>query len=487
MNRTPSGSSVSPDNSWLYQEIIELAPTSLAIIDAQEPKLLIVYVNAAFEALTGYSSGDIIGRDVEFLLGDHQDQGELELIRAGLREQTACVGTVRSTRKDGSLYWNELRLSPRRDAAGQVTHFIAVQNDITTYKQTEETLRQSQERLKATVEIMPDLIFYHGADTTILGYHAPSETMLALRPEQFLGKTIAEVFPPEQAELFSTAVMEAIKTRQLGRLEYSIETLAGIREFEARYIPSGVDEIMAIVRDVTALRQVERQAMNLALEQERTHLLTEFIRNASHEFRTPLSLISSSAYLMARSDDPEKRQFRAEQIEASVLRTTKLVDLLLKMVTLDTNLPDRTSIDIASLLHYLRTEILSPDAAARIQFEIPPELPPIVGYSEHLIDALRQLLDNALRYTPAEGRITVRAYTRATDMVIEVEDTGAGIAADSLPHIFETFWRQDEAHSTPGLGLGLSIAQKIVDLHGGRIEVESEVGQGSTFRVLLPR
>jgi signal transduction histidine kinase len=334
---------------------------------------------------------------------------------------------------------------------------------------------------------MPDLIFFHGPDTTIIGYHAPSETLLAVPPEQFLGKRIVEVFPPDQAELFATAVTEAIVSRTPGRLEYTIQTPDGMLDFEARYIPSGVDEIMAIVRDVTALRQSERQAIILTLEKERTRLLTEFIRNASHEFRTPLSVIGSSAYLMARTDDPERRRYRLEQIEASVVRTTKLVDMLLKMALLDARLPDPAPINLTRAIELLQTEILSPADAARIHFDVPVDLPPVSGYETLLTDALRQIVENALRYTPPEGQISVRASAGEHTLVVEIADTGIGIAEDALPHIFETFWRQDEAHSTPGLGLGLSIAQKIVDLHGGRVEVESEAGKGSTFRVILPR
>ncbi len=485
MNRNPANGSTLSDDLALYQQLIEAAPVSMAILDAQQPALPLVYVNAAFEALTGYERADVVGSSVDFLLGSDQDASAA--IRAGLAAQTAATGTIQSTRKTGARYWSELRIAPRYDARGKVTHFVAVQNDVTAYKQAEVHLRQSEERYRAAIEIMPDLIFYHAADTTILDYHAPSEIPLVVPPEHFVGKRIQEIFPPAQAKLFSTAVLDASTSRQPTRLEYSIETPDGLLEFEARYIPSGVDEIMAIIRDVTTLRQAERQSMSLTLEKERARLLAEFIRNASHEFRTPLSIIGSSAYLMARTDDPERRRYRLEQIEASVLRTTRLVDLLLKMVMLDTQLPNRAPVDVADVLHLLQTEILTPADAARIRFELASGLPTVAGYSEQLTDAVRQLVENALRYTPAEGQITVRAYPDGDSLMIEVEDTGIGISPEALPLIFETFWRQDEAHSTPGLGLGLSIAQKIVKLHGGQIEVASAVGHGSTFRIVLPR
>jgi len=100
--------------------------------------------------------------------------------------------------------------------------------------------------------------------------------------------------------------------------------------------------------------------------------------------------------------------------------------------------------------------------------------------------ALRELIENAKRHTPDGGRITVNAQIRDAFIVISVQDNGEGIEEEYLTRIFETFWRADDAHSTPGLGLGLSIAQRIVEKHGGHIAVESVPGQGSTFTVWLP-
>ena len=104
----------------------------------------------------------------------------------------------------------------------------------------------------------------------------------------------------------------------------------------------------------------------------------------------------------------------------------------------------------------------------------------------HLGDALHHLLDNACRYTPQDGYINVVTGSDAAYVWLEVRDNGPGIAPENLPHVFDSFWREDDAHSTPGFGLGLTIARKVAQLHGGDITVSSVVGQGTTFRIYLP-
>jgi signal transduction histidine kinase len=109
-----------------------------------------------------------------------------------------------------------------------------------------------------------------------------------------------------------------------------------------------------------------------------------------------------------------------------------------------------------------------------------------MGEQDYLIDAVGQLLDNARRFTPPDGTITLATGADNGHVWIEVRDTGPGISEKMLSTIFETFWREDVAHSTPGFGLGLSISKKIIEMHGGTLEVHSVPRQGSTFRALLP-
>jgi signal transduction histidine kinase len=114
--------------------------------------------------------------------------------------------------------------------------------------------------------------------------------------------------------------------------------------------------------------------------------------------------------------------------------------------------------------------------------------PWVCGAAYELRQVFANLVDNAIHYTPEGGQVTVRTFQQNEDVIVEVRDTGVGISASDLPHIFDRFYRTDRARSseTGGIGLGLSIAKKIVELHGGRLEAESELGVGSVFRVSLP-
>jgi signal transduction histidine kinase len=127
-----------------------------------------------------------------------------------------------------------------------------------------------------------------------------------------------------------------------------------------------------------------------------------------------------------------------------------------------------------------------PEIGDRLRSTIALDLPVVNGYPAHLRMAIRNLIENAARYSKSDVPIFLRAFAQDADVIIEVEDEGIGISQESIGHIFETFWRSDEAHTTPGFGLGLAITRKVVDLHGGRIEVTSEVGKGSLFRIRLP-
>ncbi len=593
-----------PNDIWLSQQMIEMSPSSMVLVDAQQTDMPIIYVNAAFEITTGYRRDEIIGKNCRFLQGDEHNQDGLDDIRTAVRHRTACTVILRNYRKDGSLFWNELRLSPIFNPQGILTHYVGIQNDvtqrieaetalhdtetryrmiaenfpngilslydrklryiifdgqglaqlglskddfegkrlrdifppeiyerdepsllatlqgissetivsfgdqtyrvythpirndqgvvinglvmtqnITAFKQAEEALRQSEERLRATIEAIPDLIFRNHADGTFLAAHASDEALILFTSQAVIGKTPQEILPADVADRFMTHLSQVAHPQQTARFEFVLSADEQVHEYEARIVPAGSDEFITMIRDLTALKQAERQAHTLMLEKARMTLLTDFIRNVSHEFRTPLAIINSSTYLMARLDDADKRTLKSERIQYHVLRITKLVDMLLKMATLDSNLPQRSQIDITKMLRSLGT---SHHELGQIHCQIQENIPLIDGYEAYLYDAIKQILDNARQFTASSSPIIVRAYQEEQHMVIEIEDMGIGISEDDLLHIFETFWRKDSAHTTPGLGLGLPLAQKMIELNGGTIDVQSVLGQGSLFHIRLP-
>jgi signal transduction histidine kinase len=248
--------------------------------------------------------------------------------------------------------------------------------------------------------------------------------------------------------------------------------------------------VQLVGRDITERKQTLQRELELALEKERTQLLSTFIQNATHEFKTPLAVIGTSSFLMARMDEREKRQQKLNIVNEQVQRIAKLIDKLLTMTKLNTISPtdlEMVAVDMGVAAEMADQMVLSRHSeGGQLVWQIPAHVPPVWGVKESLVEAIAQILDNAYHFTPCSGTITVSLGHTDSELWLKVEDTGAGIDAEDFPHLFEVFWRLDVAHTTPGFGLGLPIAQRIVQLHGGRIEIARSVGVGTAVTLWLP-
>jgi two-component system phosphate regulon sensor histidine kinase PhoR len=223
-------------------------------------------------------------------------------------------------------------------------------------------------------------------------------------------------------------------------------------------------------------------------------LRKEFVANVSHELRTPLTMIKGFVETLqdGAAGDPEKNAEYLGIIEKHVNQLTNLVNDLLELSRLESRpgLPRRLEVNVDDLIRRV-VELNAPAAAKKnqaLKFEPAPGVPSIFGDPDYLERAVANLVQNAIKYTPEGGWIRVSTDERAGFVDITVADNGIGIPADDIPRIFERFYRVDKSRSRDagGTGLGLSIVKHVVQVHGGSIEVKSELGKGSAFRVSLP-
>ncbi|MCZ7568742.1 MAG: ATP-binding protein [Ardenticatenaceae bacterium] len=229
--------------------------------------------------------------------------------------------------------------------------------------------------------------------------------------------------------------------------------------------------------------------------QEAINIRDQFLSIASHELRTPLMALQGYAELLLRREAREStiptRDRRALQtIHAQSVRLHKLIDLLLDFSRLQTGRLrlDRSPVDLTALVHRLMEETQPTLRQHTVQL-LCPEVPLIVEGDElRLEQVLQNLLDNAIKYSPQGGPITLRLARRRDQVVISVSDQGIGIPAAALPQLFNRFYRVTTAgtQQISGMGLGLYVVKEVVTLHGGTIEVSSQEGEGSTFTVFLP-
>lgn len=242
--------------------------------------------------------------------------------------------------------------------------------------------------------------------------------------------------------------------------------------------PSGA---VVVLHDVTELRRLER-------------VRQDFVANVSHEFKTPLTAIQGFAetLLAGALNDPNNNRRFLEIIRDHATRLARLTDDLLKLARIEAGKLELQflPVNVSDLIEgCVETSLLkSTQKQINLDVDLPATLPPIRADASLLHEVLQNLVDNAIQYTPPGGNIQVRAFAHRREAVVTVEDTGIGIPLAEQERIFERFYRVDVARSREagGTGLGLSIARHIVEAHGGRIWVESEVGRGSKFSFSVP-
>ncbi len=237
-----------------------------------------------------------------------------------------------------------------------------------------------------------------------------------------------------------------------------------------------------VLHDITEIRRLERARR-------------DFIANISHEFKTPLTAIQGFAetLLGGALDDAQNRTRFLEIIREHALRLGRLTDDLLKLAQIEAGHMQRETEPVSvkdvvdPCMEVMR--IKADQKGLLLEAEYGSDLPMLMGDARSFQEILQNLLDNAVRYTPRGGRIRVKAAVEESEVVLSVADTGIGIPKAEQDRIFERFYRADAARSreSGGTGLGLSIVKHLVEAHGGRIRIDSEVGQGSTFFVYLPQ
>lgn len=242
---------------------------------------------------------------------------------------------------------------------------------------------------------------------------------------------------------------------------------------------------LMMLHDVTA----QREALALTLERERSQIIANFINDASHEFRTPLAIIKSSAYLMSRAAPAEVSKRYLDKINDHADRINGLVNDLQLMAALDSGRAlDNEPIDLREIVNDALNTVL-PESEARkqtLQVTIENGLPLKQGSQSEMVLAMQKALDNAIRYTPEGGTIQVTVKPDgAQNAVITIADSGVGMDADTMQQAMQRFYRRDSARTTAGFGLGLPIAQKIMERHGGKLAIDSTLNKGTTVTMTL--
>ncbi len=484
----------------LRNEAIASVASGVTIADARHPDLPLIYVNRGFERITGFSAKEAVGRSCRFLQAHDRDQDQLDILRKALREGEPCNVRLRNYRKDGSLFWNELHISPVRTAEGELTHFIGIQIDVTDRVLDRTRLEASERRYRLLADSIDDVILRFDADGTI-DYASPS-------CERLFGTAPSDVTDRSFAALIHSGDAQALAARWRGVIE-SGESITTTFEMhgrdgktlwvEATESPLPLEDetaparIIAVIRDVTP-RVHAAEEMRRALEKEKqlNEIKTRFIRMVSHEFRTPMTGIRASASFLrdyGNSVTPAKRERHFANIENALKRMNDMLDDVLFVSRSEAGkLPfDPKPVDLAAFCESLVEELRTIHGAERIRFS--NDLPP--GGRFRLDTALlnhifHNLLSNAIKYSPPGEAACFHVGREGSVLRMTVEDRGIGIPEEDHADLFEPFHRARNVGTVKGTGLGLYIAKRSAELHSGKIRFSSTLGKGSRFEVHLP-
>lgn len=453
------------------------------------------FANRALLKMFGYDSLEELQQATVFSLfvDPAQRTQQLEQLKSqqGIMEQE-----INLQRKDGTPIRVRDRGQVTLDAYGEIAWIDGILEDITERKRTEQALQESEEKYRQLFTTKLEAIsIFDGETGRILDVNHAWEELYGYTIEEVLrdGMAVTDVSsePDKTAAAVQQSMAEAHATRipirwhkdRSGRV-FPVEIYAGTFEWKGRRV------MCAAMRDISERQQAEQQRLELALEKERVQILANFITQTSHEFRTPLSVIATSCYLLSKTDDPALREHNLQKIQHEVDNINHLVSSMLLMSKFDSERPAITRKTL-NLNHILRTvsEAMAV-IAARHGLALVEQLAPrpllIRGDVEYLEQAVIHILQNAIQHTPSGGSIAVCSRIAGHQAVVEMTDTGAGISENDLPRIFEQFYRGENSQSSRGFGLGLTIVKRVAEIHGGTVEIERQPGAGTTVRLALP-
>jgi PAS domain S-box-containing protein len=426
----------------------------------------------------------------------------LEAMRSG--EIDSHAFEQRCVSKQGHEVWVEIVLSAQRDEGGDVSNLIAVIQDVTGRKRTQTELELAHRALACSVDGVViasarraegEIVYVNPAFTRITGL--PAQEAIG-RSWLFLGElggdqpalhelcarmrreeSVSALLPNARAEGWSEIRISPVVDPRTGTVTHHV----GILEDVSERLEAAAERERLLLEAVGARAEAERAA----------RAKDEFFALVSHELRSPLSAITSWLAVLRRQGPGEVRARALEVLQRNAALLTRLIGDLLDVSRIVSGKLEieREPFDLLAVVQGAVTA-LGPSARERgvaLELHAAPEPAFVEGEPERMEQVLRNVIENALKFTPGGGRVDVELATHGSEIELLVRDTGRGIAPEDLPRVFDRF-RQGEARpgsGDRGLGLGLSIVRHLVELHGGEVEASSEgLGCGATIRVVLP-
>ena len=449
--------------------------------------------NSGAERIKGYRAEEIVGQHFHRF---YPPEAVAEGKPARLLAIAARDGQVEDegwrVRKDGARFWAEVTITALRDSEGAVIGFAKATRDLTARKEAQVALHRSEQTFQLLVESIQDCaIFMLDPDGRVASWNAAAERIKGYRAQEIMGEHFSTFYPPDDvaqgkpqwaleiAEREGRHEDEGWRVRKDGTRFWANTVISPMRDLQG-----GLIGYAKVTRDLTQRRRAEQALAQTSQELER------FSYSVSHDLRAPLRAINGYAQALwedhvARLDDEGKRLLAV--IRDSAKLGGELIDGLLSFSHLGRQALARAPVDVTALAESVVAELRQTQGSVAVEVVLSP-LPPASGDAALLRHVLVNLIGNAFKFSVkrAHPKVEIGAEQHGSEVAYYVKDNGVGFDMQYAGKLFGVFQRLHRPDEFEGTGVGLALAQRIIQRHGGRIWAEGKVNEGATVRFTLP-
>ena len=470
-----------------FRRVFQTSPVAIVITTLDEGRM--IDANEAYWKLSGHDPTTAIGRTTLELRHGLKSEMREQFVRK-LIEKKSIQDPSYDFINDQGEHLKTIAFYELIEVGGDPA-ILSMFYDMTEQGKARDAVRQSEARLRALLEAVPDMVFEIKRDGTIFQFIPAAMNELNFAPENMVGKNIAQILPVI-SEQTAFAIERALDSGQLHAFEFYVEVNGEDKTFEARITPAGPDLVLAMIRDVSLSKWSGSERENLIGElEEKNAELERFTYTVSHDLKSPLITIRGflgfvredaiSGNLTRLEKDIQRINDATEKMQrllADLLEISRVGRINHEPVHISTN---KLIDEVVELLH-------GRISAGRINVCVAESLPPIHGDLPRIFEVFQNLIDNAAKFmgNQLEPRIDIGVAGELDgNPMFYVRDNGIGISPQFKDRVFGLFDKLNPL--SDGTGIGLALVKRIVEFHGGRIWVESEAGKGATFFFTLPQ
>jgi len=479
-----------------------LADNATDVIWSTDKDLRITYVSPSVYRLTGSRPEDLIGTEITGLFDEPARDEVLTYFRSEIYKESPSADKVGSPsyeiqikRKNESLIWVDVRVSVVNDNDGNTISFVGIARDIAERRQAEQLYRTLANSSTVGVYIYQDGLykFVNPRFQELTGYS--EEALLKMNPRDIVNREDISQARENAIRMLKGEFTSPYEFRVIhpsGEIRWAMETVSSIVYNGKR---ATLGNFMDITESKIARSELEKlYAEEIVLRQsleEEIQKRVEFTRALVHELKTPITPVLAAVELLLEEVDDKRIMRLVKSIDRSAANLNQRIDELLDLARgeMDMLVLNTESIDTLAFFNELSNDMM-PVALRnkqKIKFDLPDSMPMIQADKGRLRQVVTNLFSNAFKFTPEGESITLRARTDDDNLIVEVSDTGSGISEEDLKRLFQPYFRRTtDRERLSGLGLGLALSKYFIELHGGKIWVESTVGKGSIFHFTIP-